>query len=122
MCAEWYFYPQRFIEWALENGWGEGLEIDRINNDGNYYPENCRFVTRQENACNQRLLQAHNTSGFRGISWDKRKGQWQSQIKVNGKYKFLGLFKSAKLAALRYDVEAFLLDDGRPMNFIERAA
>lgn len=43
-----------FQNWALENGWEKGLEIDRIDNDGDYEPSNCRFVTRKENIMNRR--------------------------------------------------------------------
>jgi Mor family transcriptional regulator len=51
ICAEWLDSPANFIEWALAHGWKSELEIDRINNDGDYTPDNCRFVTR---AINQR--------------------------------------------------------------------
>lgn len=44
----------RFCEWALDNGWKQGLEIDRIDNNGPYAPWNCRFVTRQKNCWNKR--------------------------------------------------------------------
>jgi hypothetical protein len=43
VCDEWARF-EPFAEWALANGYREGLEVDRINNDGNYEPENCRFV------------------------------------------------------------------------------
>lgn len=43
-----------FANWALNNGYAKGLEIDRINNDDGYYPWNCRFVTRTENSNNKR--------------------------------------------------------------------
>jgi len=53
MCEEWIQDPRIFIKWAEQNGYEKGLEIDRINNDGNYTPLNCRFVTGKEN-CNNK--------------------------------------------------------------------
>lgn len=50
VCPVWRASAATFIEWALANGWQPGLTIDRINNDGNYEPANCRFVSRGENA------------------------------------------------------------------------
>ena len=53
VCAEWHEY-KAFKEWALSHGWREGLVIDRIDNDGDYEPSNCRFVTQAENLLNRR--------------------------------------------------------------------
>ena len=53
VCDEWSDY-KTFYDWAIVNGFDECLEIDRINNDGNYCPENCRFITKQENCKNKR--------------------------------------------------------------------
>ena len=43
-----------FKEWALANGYVEGLHIDRINSNGHYEPSNCRFITCKENNRNKR--------------------------------------------------------------------
>jgi len=53
VCAEWEDI-NTFMEWANENGYKEGLEIDRIDNDGDYIPNNCRFTTRKEQMLNTR--------------------------------------------------------------------
>ena len=46
----WLTTPEIFKKWALANGYVVGLTIDRINNDGNYCPDNCQWLTRTENA------------------------------------------------------------------------
>lgn len=53
VCDEWRKGFSQFREWAIPL-WGPGLQIDRIDNDGNYEPANCRFVTRKENCRNKR--------------------------------------------------------------------
>ena len=54
VCDEWKTSFENFYSWATENGYKEGLEIDRINNDKEYSPNNCRIVNREDNANNKR--------------------------------------------------------------------
>jgi len=62
VCDEWKNDFMAFYNWAMNNGYENGLQIDRINNDGNYEPSNCRFVTAKENANNRRKkIQQHKT-------------------------------------------------------------
>lgn len=57
VCDEWKENYEPFREWSLNNGYYEGcnLEIDRIDVNGNYSPENCRYISRKENCRNTRL-------------------------------------------------------------------
>lgn len=52
VSKKWKDSPIHFVNWAKKNGYKKGLEIDRKNNDGNYEPSNCRFVTRKQNGRN----------------------------------------------------------------------
>lgn len=53
VCDEWSSDYTKFKKWALDHGYEEGLQVDRIDNDKGYSPENCRFVTRKENSNNR---------------------------------------------------------------------
>ena len=102
MCPEWDNSYDNFYEWAINNGYSDGLTIDRINNDGNYEPSNCRWVSYSVQIVNQRPIKVTNTTGYKGISkvTDTR---WVAHIKYEHKSYGLGSFSTALEAAIAYD-------------------
>lgn len=67
-----------FIAWCEANGYREGLEIDRIDNNSGYRPDNCRFVTRKQNMWNIRKNFLLDFSGER-----KPLAQWCNELGLN---------------------------------------
>lgn len=57
VCDEWLGEEgiKSFHQWSYENGYQEGLSIDRINNDGDYEPNNCQWITRSENVAKRNV-------------------------------------------------------------------
>ena len=62
VCEEWQQF-EPFLAWALANGYESGLDLDRMNNDGNYEPSNCRWIPRRENINNRRNTITINVDG-----------------------------------------------------------
>ena len=56
ICPEWTNDYIVFRDWSLNHGYKENLQINRIENNGNYEPNNCNFVTAKENTRNRRPL------------------------------------------------------------------
>lgn len=53
VCEEWKNDSMAFYDWSIRNGFSEELTLDRVNNDGNYDPHNCRWVTMQVQSNNR---------------------------------------------------------------------
>lgn len=102
VCKEWLEY-KNFKIWALNNGYKDSLEIDRINIDGNYDPNNCRWTTRKVQNRNTRRIQSNNSTGYRGVRKKKNKNIYTAQIKVDYKAIYLGSTRCAIKAAHLYD-------------------
>lgn len=92
VCPEWR-RPEQFLKWAFENGYRRGLEIDRRDNDGNYTPENCRFVTRTVNVVNRGKFSS-NTSGYTGVH-RRKSGRYRAFVAYEGVTTWVGSFPTA---------------------------
>ena len=80
----------------------KGMDTDHIDGDGlNNQRKNLRACTHSENSCN-RGKQKNNTSGFKGVTWNKTGKTWQAQIKVKNKYIYLGCSPSESFAYKMY--------------------
>lgn len=62
MCDDWRKSFEKFYEWSMGNGYSQGLDVDRKDNNGPYCPDNCRWVTRTVNMRNTR--RNHHVSAF----------------------------------------------------------
>ena len=63
-CDEWRdFIP--FMQWSLKNGYSDELQLDRKENDLNYTPDNCQYVTPKKNSQNKRTSKYWHVKGTR---------------------------------------------------------
>ena len=98
VCKEWRIF--RNFERDMFPSWKKGLQIDRTNNDGNYEPNNCRWVTSSENTSNRRVTGA---IPYKGVSFHKNSKRFNANTSIEGKTKFIGSFATAKEASIAYE-------------------
>ena len=101
VCDRWLDI-NNFIE-DMYPSYHEGLSLDRIDVDGNYESDNCRWVDKYIQAQNTRDIMKTNTSGYRGVSWHTITGKWLARIEVDSKKMHLGLYPTALEAAKEYE-------------------
>ena len=83
----------------------EGMTLDRVDNNGNYEPSNCRWTSKSEQSYNTRR-KSHNTSGRTGVSFNKALGKWEVYISAEGEFIKLGYFSDFEEAcAIRSEAE-----------------
>lgn len=78
VCSEWEYSFEEFSRWAKANGYSDELQIDRIDNDGNYEPVNCRFVSRVTNANNK-----SNNTRIDAFGEQKTLAEWSRDNRCN---------------------------------------
>lgn len=98
-------YLHRVIAERMGLQLGPGVEVDHRNgNSSNNHRSNLRVVTHSKNAMNARKQPG--TSQFKGVSWDRQRQKWVTQITINKKQIHLGRYDTEIEAALAYDQAA----------------
>ena len=88
VCDRWVDSPDNFYQ-DMAPTWKPGLELDRINNNDDYSPENCKWSTKSEQALNRR---PQGKIPYKGISFDKKSNKYYAQICIGRVPKFIGRF------------------------------
>lgn len=98
VCQEWLDDYCTFYEWAMSHGYADDLTIDRIDDNGNYCPENCRWATPKEQTNNRRVTKYVEINGIR-----KPRSEW------------------AKILGISYRKMRYLDDNGKLDEFIKNS-
>lgn len=77
VCDEWRYNSQAFVDWSMSHGYADDLTIDRIDNDRNYCPENCRWATHKEQQNNRsnNVLITYNGETMDIKQWSEKLGR-----------------------------------------------
>lgn len=101
-----HYYQAHRLAWLYMTGKWPAGEVDHKNTskvDNRWC--NLREASRAQNQMNTNLYFT-NSSGRRGVTWNKRAGKWQAQIMIDGKNKYLGVFDDVDSAAVARNVAA----------------
>ena len=87
VCSEWDDF-ENFSKWSMANGYRDDLTIDRVDNDGNYEPSNCRWATKK--------VQANNTRKTIKITYNgdtKTLSEWAEIVGIRREYLWRRIYK-----------------------------
>ena len=109
VCDKWLNDFKSFYDWSIDNGYKEPIKgkknnkytLDRIDVNDDYKPDNCRFISIQDQMKNRQLLQSNNKSGYRGVYkyYDKWRVQYKNEF--TGKIKSKSGYDPKELAIWR---------------------
>lgn len=111
ICTEWLNDPKKFFDWAIKNGYKEGLSIDRIDVNGNYEPDNCRWTDSETQCLNQRIRK-DNKTGYKGIYYSE--GVYRVQIRRNKKRYYFGSYKTLPEAVKVLEEAKAMVEEAQP--------
>lgn len=107
-CSEWVNFIN-FQEWSNNNGYKNGLTIDRINNNKGYSPDNCRWTGVDVQSTNKRKRMGC-SSKYIGVSFAGNK--WLAMVTFKGSQKYIGSYATEDNAARARD--AYILTNSLP--------
>jgi HNH endonuclease/AP2 domain len=135
--GKWYADKSTCTFYARKNYWRDGRcfsikmhrfitglpFVDHVNGNGlDNRRSNLRTATDSQNSMN-RGRRSDNTSGYKGVSWNRQCQSWEASICMAGKSTYLGLFSAAKTAARAYDMAAIAtFGEYARLNFPEESA
>lgn len=84
----WWWFENFLTDMGLRP---QGLTLDRVDNNGNYSKDNCRWATWSEQMLNTRI-RVTNTSGVTGVHWSNQNKKWNARITIRGVTHQLGFY------------------------------
>ena len=117
ICDEWLDNPLSFEEWSLANGYNDDLSIDRKNGNKNYCPENCRWITINDNSkykSTTRKITVNNIT-HTGKDWGRLLGL--SKNRINNYIRKYGIDKTKSFISKRMSALPIEITSTNPSYF-----